>query len=101
MAELDGSWDLVWRNWSAVLTIRRSGDTFTGSFVHLGRTSEITDGRIEREDIPLRTDLTWTVEIEVPEDSLDCKATLEPSGSLSGHITGRYDSGPMTARRHL
>jgi hypothetical protein len=98
MANVDGSWNTVvsspMGDQSAVLTVKSSGDTFTGTWAGAMGTDEIKDGKVDGDQ------LTWKADVTVPMPmTLDCSATVD-GDSMSGTVTaGAFGSFPLKGTR--
>ncbi len=67
------------------LTIKSVGSAFTGTQSGQGQSAEVTDGKVEGDQI------TWSNNITVP-----LKMRLEYSGVVSGNeMSGKVKAGPM------
>ena len=98
MASVDGEWNLVIKSpmgdQSEVLTVKSSGDTFTGTCAGAMGTTEVKDGKVDGDR------LTWKMDITVPTPmTLDCMATVS-GNTMTGTVTaGAFGSFPLTGTR--
>lgn len=98
MAEVEGEWDCITKSplgeQKSVFTIKRDGDTFTGTNAGPTGTLDVIDGKIDGDT------LTWKMEMKVPMPmTLDCKATVE-GDTLNAQVgAGAFGTFPMTGTR--
>lgn len=98
MANIDGSWNTVTKSpmgdQAATLTIRSSGDSFTGSYASPMGSLDIKDGQVNGDT------LNWSLETVVPMPmTLTCTATVD-GDTMTGSVTaGGFGSFPMTGTR--
>jgi hypothetical protein len=98
MAGVDGEWDCITKSplgeQKSVLTVKSSGDTFTGSNVGAQGALDVVDGKVDGNK------LTWKMDMKVPMPmTLDCQATID-GDTLTGTVgAGAFGAFPMTGTR--
>ena len=98
MAGVDGEWDCITKSplgeQKSVLTVKSSGDTFTGSNVGAQGALDVVDGKVDGNK------LTWKMDMKVPMPmTLDMTATIE-GDSVTGTVgAGAFGSFPMSGTR--
>ena len=100
MAEVDGEWDVVTRSpmgdQKAVLTVRSTGDSFTGNMASPMGALDVVDGRVDGDT------LSWKMDMKVPFPMmLDCKATVSGDRIEGGVTAGAFGTSPMSGTRKV
>lgn len=98
MADIDGEWDCITKSplgeQKSVFTIKRDGDTFTGTNAGPTGALDVIDGKVDGNN------LSWKMEMKVPMPmTLNCTATVE-GDTLNAQVgAGAFGSFPMTGTR--
>ncbi|GGO98559.1 hypothetical protein [Stakelama pacifica] len=98
MAQVDGSWDTVTKtpmgDQKAVMTVKSSGDSFTGTFSGDMGETEIEDGKVDGDT------LTFKISIKSPMPmTLDGEATVDGDAMTGTVKAGAFGAFPMSGTR--
>jgi hypothetical protein len=98
MANVDGEWKTVidspGGDQSGVLTVKSSGNSFTGAYETEGNTNAIQNGKVDGNA------LSWKMNIVIPMPmSIECKATVTGDSLTGTAVAGAFGSWPLTGTR--
>lgn len=98
MASMDGSWKIVIESpmgdQQGVLTVKVSGDSFTGTFAAALGSAAVENGKVDGDT------LRWKMKITVPlPTTIDCQATVSGNSMTGTATSGSFGSYPLTGTR--
>ena len=98
MADVDGKWKTIVNSsmgaQEAVLFVKSSGDTFTGTWDSAGSSVNVQNGKVDGDE------MSWSANVTTPFPMmLVCKATVD-GNSMTGTVkAGSFGTFPMIGTR--
>ena len=98
MANVNGQWKTVINSpqgdQDGVLTVKSSGDSFTGTYDTGESTIEVKDGKVDGDA------LSWRMSVSIPEPmTIECQATVTGDSLTGTAAAGSFGSWPLTGTR--